>query len=123
MKPVPPTLKGKKRYIAFEVLSSGRVSKKQVIEVIMGEALKFFGELKGSEFSPWVVEFDEEKSRGFLVCDHRFKGEMITALTLITSVEAESASIVVLGVSGTVKSLKRKFLKDDTKVSQYKGEN
>jgi ribonuclease P/MRP protein subunit POP5 len=123
MKPLPPTLRGKKRYIAFKLFVSGHVSKRELIDVILDEGLKFFGELKMSEFGLWVLEFDVDKGVGFLVCNHRYKGEVIACLSLIDSVSHNNASIQVLGVSGTIKSLKRKFLNDGSNMSEMKGEN
>jgi ribonuclease P/MRP protein subunit POP5 len=117
MKPVPPTLKDKKRYIAFRVYGETAITKREVIDAILDETLGFFGENNTSNFGLWVVEFDEEKKEGFLVCNHKYKGEVITALSLIDSV-SQRISIQVLGVSGTIKALKRKFLKDKPKHSQ-----
>jgi ribonuclease P/MRP protein subunit POP5 len=123
MKPLPPTLRGKKRYIAFKIFINGRISKKEVIDAILDEGLRFFGELKMSDFGLWVVECDMDKGVGFLVCNHRHKGEVIACLSLIDSVSHKKASFQVLGVSGTIKSLKRKFLNDGSNMSEMKGEN
>jgi ribonuclease P/MRP protein subunit POP5 len=123
MKPIPPTLKDKKRYVAFKVHSKEAVSKKQVIDSILKEALGFFGENRVSDFGIWIVDFNDERKDGYLVCNHRFKGDMITTLTLINSIANQRASVHVLGVSGTIKSLKRKFLNDGSNMSELKGEN
>jgi ribonuclease P/MRP protein subunit POP5 len=117
MKPVPPTLRAKKRYIAFSVHSEGQVSKKDVTTAILRETVRFYGELMVSDFGLWIMEFDEEKGTGFLVCNRRFQGEMIAGLALIDIVEREKASFHVLGASGTIKALKRKFLNDGSNMS------
>jgi ribonuclease P/MRP protein subunit POP5 len=122
MKPIPPTLRPKKRYIAFKVFSSGDINKKDVIDAILDEALRLFGEIRTGDFGLWILEFNEEQRTGFLVCNHRCKEEVVTSLTLIGSVRRQKVSFHVLGVSGTIKSLKRKFLKDGYDMSQMKGE-
>lgn len=117
MKPVPPTLRMKKRYIAFSVHSERRVSKKDVTNAILRETVRFYGELIVSDFSLWIMEFDEDIGTGFLVCNRRFQGEMIASLALIDTVGREKTSFQVLGTSGTIKALKRKFLKDGSNMS------
>ncbi len=117
MKPVPPTLRAKKRYIAFKVHSEEQVSKKDVTNAILRETVSFYGELSASDFGLWIMDFDEERGAGFLVCNRQFQGEMIACLTLIDIVGREKASFQVLGASGTIKALKRKFLKDGSNMS------
>ncbi len=117
MKPIPPTLRGKKRYIAFKVHSERRVSKKDVTNAILRETVRFYGELLAIDFRLWVIEFDEDMGTGFLVCNRKFLGEMIASLSLIDIVGREKVSFQVLGTSGTIQALKRKFLNDGSNMS------
>jgi len=114
----PPAQRPKRRYIAFQLLCEARVSMKEVVEAISSEALSFFGESKVAELGIWLLDFSEETGKGYLVCNHRYKGEVIACLSLISSISGREASFIVLGVSGTIRSLKRKFLKDDTEMWQ-----
>jgi ribonuclease P/MRP protein subunit POP5 len=118
MKPLPPTLRAKKRYVAFKVHSEEQVSKKDITNAILRETVSFYGELSASDFGLWIMDFDEETGACFLVCNHRYQGEMIACLTLIDIVEQKKASFQVLGASGTIKALKRKFLKDGSNMSE-----
>ena len=119
MKPVPATLREKKRYIAFKALTEGHLAKGQVIGAILDETLRFFGESRASEFALYVMEFNEKSKTGYLICNHRYKGEIIACLALIHSVAQQRVCFQVLGVSGTIESLKRKFLKGNTDMSQH----
>jgi ribonuclease P/MRP protein subunit POP5 len=118
MTPLGSAHREKKRYVAFKVMSEAPLTKKDVTRAILNEALNFFGECRFSDFSLWVEDFDEKSSRGFLICNREFKDEVIACLSLIGSVDMKKASFVVLGVSGTIKSLKRKFLNDALDMSQ-----
>ncbi len=69
-----------------------------------------------SEFGLWVFEFDNNSGLGVVQCDNRFRGEVIALLTLVSSFNKSPGSIQVLGVSGTIKSLKRKFLNSKLKL-------
>jgi ribonuclease P/MRP protein subunit POP5 len=123
MKSIPKTLKPKKRYIAFKVHSDIEISKKNLIEEITKTTLGFFGERLFSDLGLWIQDYDTKRKKGFLICNLTFKSEIITSLTLVNSIGGEAASIQVLGVSGTIKALKRKFLNDRSDMSQEKGEN
>ncbi len=115
---VPPTLRPNKRYIAFKVHIEGAIKTRDVISTILREATGFFGENTGGRFGLWLTEFDEEKKQGILSCNRKYKGEVIAALTLIGGVGGVDASFQVLGASGTIKALKRKFLKDGSNMSE-----
>ncbi|GBE56647.1 MAG TPA: ribonuclease P protein component 2 [Euryarchaeota archaeon] len=114
---IAPTLRPNKRYIAFKVNIEGPIKTQEAVKTILREATGFFGENTASRFGLWLTEFDEEKKQGILSCNRKYKGEAVAALTLIGSVGGSDASFQVLGVSGTIKALKRKFLKDGSNMS------
>jgi len=114
---IAPTLRPNKRYIAFIVHTDGPLKTREAVDTILGEATAFFGENLSSRFGLWLTEFDEEKKQGILSCNREHKGETIAALTLIGAVGTTPASFQVLGISGTIKALKRKFLKDGSNMS------
>jgi ribonuclease P/MRP protein subunit POP5 len=115
---VPPTLRPNKRYIAFKVYLKGPIKTREAVDTILREVTGFFGENTASHFGLWLTEFDEEKKQGVLSCNRKYKGEVIAALTLISAVGSLEASFHVLGASGTIKALKRKFLKDGSNMSE-----
>ncbi|RMF88830.1 MAG: ribonuclease P protein component 2 [Methanobacteriota archaeon] len=114
----------KRRYIAFRIHSAGAVAKKDFVHALLDEMLAMFGERLTAEVGLWVLDFDERRRRGFLTCSHRYVGEVIAAISLIHRLSGARASVEVLGVSGTIRSLKRKFLKEDGEIapSQTPGE-
>jgi ribonuclease P/MRP protein subunit POP5 len=110
MKKLKPALREKKRYIAFQVEGERQYSKREVVREIVNQSLSFFGESGASEFNLWVVEFNEALQQGFLVCHNKAVGKLKACLGLIGSIGEEKVHFRVLGVSGTIKSLRRKFL-------------
>ena len=117
IKRLPPSLREKKRYIGFQVYSHEPLTREEVVRGIWKEILSFFGEGIASELNFWVLNFDEDVQKGFLVCKHTEVGRVKAALTLVSKVNDKKVFIHPLGVSGTIKSLRRKFLnKDDLKV-------
>lgn len=108
---IPKSMREKKRYIAFKVRSDFKIKKEELSMAIWGNALSMLGEMKASKLNYWLIEYDEEKMLGILTCSHRMLSEMLACLALVSNVNNKMLSIVTLGVSGTLKALRRKFLK------------
>jgi len=80
------------------------------VRAIWRETVSFMGENKASELELWVLDYDNEYQAGFLTCSHTSVDEVKACLTLINSSQDKKFMVDVLGVSGTVKALNRKFL-------------
>ncbi|MDK2868899.1 MAG: ribonuclease protein subunit [Pyrococcus sp.] len=109
-KTLPPTLRDKKRYIAFKVISETQFNKDEVKDVIWKACLRTLGELGTAKAKPWLIKFDETTQMGIVRCDRNHVYDVIFSLTLVSDINGNEAIIKVLGVSGTIKRLKRKFL-------------
>ena len=105
-----PSLRPKKRYVAFVVESDEKVSRKEVIDGILKAVHSFIGMNYASELDLWIMEFDENEQKGFLVVNNKKLGILRACLALISEINNKKVRIRVLGVSGTIKSLRRKFL-------------
>ena len=55
-KMLPPSLRPKKRYIVFEVLSDGPVTYVDFIRAATETMLAFLGELRTSEAKTWFIQ-------------------------------------------------------------------
>ncbi|MFQ5887409.1 MAG: Rpp14/Pop5 family protein [Candidatus Hydrothermarchaeales archaeon] len=117
---LPSTLRAKKRYIAFKVHSDAPVKREEVVGAIWHTVLGFLGEKATSNLGLWIKDFHQQQ--GFLVCNHKKVGEVIGCLTLVNEISHRKASIEVLGISGTVKALKRNFLNTPTEVNEIEKE-
>ncbi len=107
MKGLPPALRKKRRYIAFEIHSERDVNGDDLFKSISETALSLFGELKflGLE----LKHFDGK--RGILKCYRESLKDVKFALNLVDEVNGVKTVLVILGVSGTIKSCMRKFLR------------
>ncbi len=108
MKGLPPSLKAKKRYIAFNLISESNVSLKDFSRVLINNMISLFGETSTAE-SDVSVEFFNGK-KGIIRCNRNALNKVIIALTLINSVEDVKVVPLTLGVSGTMKKCKKKYL-------------
>ena len=107
-------MRPKRRYIAFEVVGS-EIGKNDVIEALDIT----FGKNNVLEFNKGLLKlifYDPGAKLGLLRCGHK---QVDAIKTIVTRVEIgdKPPSFKVLGVSGTIKAARRKFLAN----SQAKG--
>jgi len=107
---LPPTLRDKHHYIAFQVVGERKFSSKEGKKAIWHTSLSTLGTLGSARAKPWFIEFDEGSQTGIVRVDRRYVEELRLALTLVTNINGSKAIFKTLGVSGTIKRLKRKFL-------------
>ena len=110
-----PTLRERNRYIAFEIISDKKFSKEEISRGIWNAVLRFLGELGASKASLWLIDWDQEKQRGIFKISHTELDNVKAALTLMKEIKTGEnkipAAYHTLGVSGTVKKTRQKFLK------------
>ncbi len=111
-KMLPPTLRAKKRYIVFDVISESPVQYADMVSAIWGSMLSFLGELETSEAKIWLIQnlYDEKAQRGVLKCSHNYVEHMRATLALISMIGETRAVIKINGVTGTIKSARTKYL-------------
>lgn len=111
-KMLPPALRSQKRYIVFEVISEQPVKYEDLTSAILGSAVSFLGELGSSEARLWLIQnlYDAESQRGVIKCSNNYVENMRAVLSLITFVGESKAIVGIIGVTGTIKSAKTKYL-------------
>jgi len=115
LKPLPPTLRERNRYLAFELipdLNSGRdenLSRDEMIKAIQRSCLNFLGEVGTSKTGLWLMDWDTKRKKGILKVSHKSVDEVRASLALIKDIKKKPCIFHILGVSGTVKKA-RKFI-------------
>ena len=100
----------KRRYIAFKLTAKSSFSKNEILEALI-EALP-----KTNDQHPLdmeyirVMEYDKETGLGIIRCHHKSVDILRPSFKKITQISTDSVNAEVLGVSGTIKALRRKFL-------------
>jgi RNase P/RNase MRP subunit POP5 len=97
-------MRKKRRYIAFE--SMGEASAADIIQAINS----LCADRPMLSQSVRLVLYDEGSKKGLLRCDHNRVGEIKALISGVEKAGTETMSLKVLGVSGTIKAAKRKFL-------------
>ncbi|MGZ7047683.1 MAG: Rpp14/Pop5 family protein [Methanobacterium sp.] len=117
LKILPPTQRNNKRYISFEAISEIPLSREDVISLVWESSLNFHGECRTSEFDLWImkvweIESDEKNViKGIIQCNREKVDEVRGAISLITKFKGKSVVFHTSGISGTIKSAIKKYIK------------
>ncbi|MFP4655914.1 MAG: Rpp14/Pop5 family protein [Methanohalobium sp.] len=109
MKNLPPTMRNRKRYLAFELISEESVTREELIKEIFSCAGSLIGDLGSSECNIRLLSF--ENSKGIIRCNHNTTEKTRASLATVTNIGGKQAVIHILGISGTVKGATTKYLK------------
>ena len=102
MKPYPPTLKDKKRYVAFRV-EGGRFAKPDVVRALWSAVLDTIGTLGAARAGFMVVDFDEGSQKGILRCSAKDLEIVKASTALLDKIGSSRAFVHVTDVTGTIK--------------------
>lgn len=110
-KHLPPTLKERKRYIAFQIIAESKIETADVFNTLWHALLNFLGEFGVAESGIWIskLNYNETKQLGIIKCNHISVEHVRASLSLIQRIGDSRAIVKVLGVSGTIKAAKKKF--------------
>jgi RNase P/RNase MRP subunit POP5 len=100
-------MRQRRRYIAFEFVGS-EASKGDVMRAI-GHSLYTHDPTFDRRMLKLVFH-DVSSRRGLLRCGHKQVDELKATMANIEKIGGSEASFVILGVSGTIRAAKRKFL-------------
>ena len=106
LNPIPPTLRGKKRYVKFKLLCNARLGERGVWNSVSGTFSSVFGSAGMAEQRLWLVRWFAEKNEGIIRCALSREESVKAGLLFIQKVGADSVIPLVLKVSGSVKKLK-----------------
>ena len=100
-----PSLKQKKRYIVFEIVTEEKFSFAEIKEEVEHNLLLFFGQLGLAKAVPVLLKekFNFEKQRLVIKVNHKYVEELKAALTLSKSIKKKPIIIKSIITSGTLK--------------------
>lgn len=113
-KTLPSSLRKPQRYLVFEIISDNEIEFVDARDTIREAILEFLGELYASKSRFWIIENLYSKNKGIIRCDPRYIEHIRVSLSLITYIGETQCLIRVIGVTGTIKSAKEKYLKEIT---------
>lgn len=105
LKPLSPTLREKKRYIAFEVLTESVVTLADVVKSIKNVMRGFLGDLTMARLGVLFLK-DWKNHRGIIRVATPYVDEVRATLVLVQEVAQQKAVVRSLAVSGTVNKIR-----------------
>ena len=110
LKILPPTLRERRRYIAFQVIpeKDEEFTYSDLEAAIWNVSLDFLGEEGVAETSMWLLKdtWNPTKKTGIIRCNNKSVQLVIASLGLIDRLGDNRICFKILGISGTIKGLK-----------------
>ena len=100
-----PSLREKKRYLAFGILSEGAVSRRDFIDELERSASSLLGDIGSSECGLKMLSFD--RTGGIIRCARTKTEHTRAVLATINRVRGVRVAVHVIGSSGSVKGAER----------------
>ena len=112
LKPVLPSSREKKRYLAFEVISKEKIRDfSHVSEAIWSSSLQFLGQLGTAKAGiiPLENKWNQEKQRGIIKISHKHVDNVKAALLFAQKAGGKDVIFRSLGVSGVLRKAEAKI--------------
>ena len=106
MKPLSPTLRVKKRYLKFKIISEKPISKEDAIKTIRSKVLEVLGTLGSSQADFEIYGFDEKTQTGEIKTNHTSVNLIKGVLAMMDKINNQEIIVDVERTSGTLKSLR-----------------
>jgi ribonuclease P/MRP protein subunit POP5 len=110
LKPILPSLRQKKRYIAFEVISDAKIPDARAVhEEIARAQVSLLGSLGVSYAGPMAIEdaYNQIKQRGIIKVSNAYVGHAKAALALVRQVGGHPVAIRSVASSGMLTKSKK----------------
>ena len=98
-----------RRYLALKIESSQVISEEEFKGAVWRAILQLFGEYGASKTGLIVISHEVVHNYAVLRCANLAVDMVRASLASITKINAKPVVVHVLGASGTLKSLRRKF--------------
>lgn len=104
LKPLMPSLREKKRYIRFEMLSSEPIEQDDAFRAIWDSALALHGEAGLAKAGLWILpdKYDLKNQRGILRVAHHSVDDIKASLAMMTKIKKTPVIVQATKVSGMI---------------------
>lgn len=97
----------KRRYLLVQIESSETIDERAFMDAVWDAVLQLFGEYGASQMNLILMRHSLEPNNAVLRCSHKALDMVKASLASITQANGKPISFRVLGVSGTLKGLRR----------------
>jgi RNase P/RNase MRP subunit POP5 len=108
---IPPSLREKKRYVIFDMLSDGKkIKERDLMDAIRSSGTSLIGSFGMSLCNMRMIKLNGR--RGILRCSRGELNKVRAVLTMVNNINDERVAIDIMGVSGSIKKATHKYFKD-----------
>ena len=114
IKPLLPSLRDKKRYLAYEVVSKQRFYDAMAVnKAIFSAARDFLGDLGTAKAGILMLndQWNESMQRGVIKVNNKHVDNLKASLIFVKDIEGKEAVVKSVGASGVLRKLQQKYLK------------
>ncbi len=104
------TKRERKRYLALRVENNQHFNERILMDAIWNAVLNLFGEYGASQTNLRLIKYYLERSYMVIHCSHLALENVRASIASITEIQGIPAVIHVIGVSGTLRGLRKKAL-------------
>lgn len=116
LKILPPTLREKKRYVAFRIYSENMIHKDSFPQYLWNNIINLYGEIHASRMNIWVIDFEHVKYENnineyyaIVKCQRGYEDDFITMLHTLTHFRKRRVVIHIIAKSGTIHAIRKKI--------------
>ena len=110
----------RRRYFALKIVSEQTVNERELIDTVWGAVHQLFGEYGASQVGLTLIEYDPKGDYAVVRCSHKALEMVRASIASILKIKEKPVAIHVIGVSGTLKSLRKKFLNQKPKTPEVR---
>ena len=100
-----------RRYVSIRAVCEHKLTQEQLHAALYDSVLRYFGEFGYSRIDPKIMRFDADSSTGVISCERKAAPDLESILSLMTEYSGGRLTVLVLGVSGTIKGAGGRELK------------
>jgi ribonuclease P/MRP protein subunit POP5 len=113
LKSLMPSLKEKKRFVVFEIISKKPVSGfKEIYRAIWQKSNEYLGKLEIARAGLWLLpdKWDAKNQRGILKVNNKYVDKIKAVFALTTEMENQKVILRSIGISGILNKAEQKFM-------------
>ena len=112
MKPLKPSLKEKKRYVVFEIISKDNHSVNDVSQAIKNKIKEFLGIKESGKAGIMFINnlWQDKTQKGVIRVNSKYVDDIRACFATLKEINCSGVLVRSLGVSGTIKKANAKYL-------------
>jgi len=113
LKPILPSLRIKKRYLVFEIISKEKINDANlVLRTILHHSLKFLGQLEAAKAGIMILinKWNPQLQKGIIKINHKHIDAVKSSLIFIEKIDNKEVICRSIGISGILNKVERKYL-------------